>query len=844
MKYISSILLLVCVQFVYAQINIGGQTMPTDNYYTIKDYINTHLRKTTGMTHNEQASQGDHLYDRWLDYWADHIYADGTFPPADHAYQEMLHYKQLHLSNRRSINVLSHWKQIPVNYSSNAPGIGRVDRVDFNRTNPQHLYLSTPTGSLWESLDKGITWNPRTDQLPIIGLSDIVVDPHDTNILYIATGDGESNRDNPSIGVLKSYDAGTSWLTTGLNFTFTTGQKYTSRMEMNPTDPAQLLVATSVGIYRTADSGATFSNRKGGNFRDIKYMPMNGAICYAASSSTFYRSIDSGKTWAAVSAGITSNSDRTSIAVSDAAPARVYLLSGNYTTGLSGVYMSTDTGKTWTTQTTTPNILGYAPDGSDNFSQSWYTLAFAASPLDPNLLFAGGANVWTSTDAGITWNSVTSRFGGFGLPMVHPDIHELHFSPDGKDLYVACDGGLYHHVLNQSTWDYISNGLQNTQVYRIAVSENDTSIVMYGAQDNDVVVGKNGNWDGDNLNADGFGCAIHPTNSSILFGASQYGGINKSADQGTFWTALNIGNQNADWDAPYQLNMNNPNELFAGMDYFYHSTNGGVSWSQMGKLGSSSNLFKAFDFCKANTLVMYATYGVNGLFKTTNGGSTWSNQNSPDIAGVNIKSIAVHPTDPDRVWVTASGYRAGKKVFYSSDGGQSFSNISGTLPNISANTIAYQEGSNDIVYVGMDNGVYVYGDTLSDWLPFYDNLPNAIVKEIKIRYSTNELFAGTYGRGVWRSNLYGSTATGIHDIEQSNIVIYPNPVQDELIINSKDVPRSDAEIKLYTIEGQLIKEMESNELPIAIPCSDMATGVYIVTYEVGGTKTVRRFVKL
>jgi hypothetical protein len=375
---------------------------------------------------------------------------------------------------------------------------------------------------------------------------------------------------------------------------------------------------------------------------------------------------------------------------------------------------------------------------------------------------------------------------------------------------------------------------------------------MYGAQDNDVVVGKNGNWDGDNLNSDGFGCIIHPTNSSIVYGSGQYGNINKSTDQGNNWFQLNVGNTDALWDSPYKMNYNNPNELFAGMDHMYHSTNGGSSWSQLGNLGSTTRLFKDFAFCAASPQNMYAVYGSNSnitsnsVYKSTNGGTTWSLLTAPEVTGYNLKGIEVHPTDPLRIWVTVGGYRVGKKVLYSDDGGVSFYNISGSLPNLSANTVVYQKGSNDIIYVGMDNGVYVYGDTLTDWVPYYTNLPNAIVKELKIRYKTNDLFAGTYGRGVWRTNLYqNAVGVGIKDVESSTkVIVYPNPVGDELVIDTKDAPEGEAQIQIMDAMGQLILETEMDEPRLTIPCSQLATGIYFVSYTIGGSKTVRRFVKL
>jgi hypothetical protein len=237
---------------------------------------------------------------RWIDYWQDHVNPDGSFPAPDHTYQEMQRYRQTHpVAASRSTGHQADWHQLPVTYGPDAPGIGRVDRIDFNTTNPAHLYLSTPSGSFWESLDGGTTWRSRTDQLPIIGTSGIVVDPNDTNTIHLATGDGEANSDNPSIGVLqiprwRQYLASDraivhfhSWSAIYLTYTD------------EPHRSSQLIVAASNGIYRTMDSGVTWTNVQSGNFRDVRYMPRNRAVCYAATNTSFYRSVDSGKTWLA-----------------------------------------------------------------------------------------------------------------------------------------------------------------------------------------------------------------------------------------------------------------------------------------------------------------------------------------------------------------------------------------------------------------------------------------------------------------------------------------------------------------------------------------------------------------
>lgn len=846
MKYFSLLIISLFAHSCFSQTVIAGHSIPSSNFYVLKDYINTHLKHTGIIKHNEQSSEGDHLYDRWIDYWKLRVNPDGSFPTPDQNYREMQRYKLSHPDYLRS-GATSDWRQIPISYSSSPPGIGRVDRITVNPNNPAHLYISSPSGSLWESADYGTTWQVMTDQLPIIGLSGIIVDPIDTNTLYLASGDGEANMDNPSIGVLKSRDGGHTWSATGLSFTLTTGLNYISRIEMNPVNHLSMIVASSNGIYQTMDSGATWSLRTTGNFRDVKYMPGSGAICYATTSTDYYRSADSGSTWTVISypGSVSQCTDRISIGVSPAAPGNVYLLAGgpagSCTGGFVGLYASNDTGRTFYTKSTTPNILGYDPAGADNFSQSWYTLAFGVSPLDTLIMYAGGAYIWTTADGGLTWSSSQ----GYGL--THPDIHELKFTADGATLYSGTDGGVYHMTMGSGTWDYISNGLQNTQIYRIAVSEGDSTILMYGSQDNDVVIDVAGICDGSNLNADGFGCIIDPTNSSTLFGESEYGGINQSPDGGITWNLESLGSGGG-WDAPYKMNPHNHLELFAGMDYFYHSVDGGMSWMQLGTTNATT--IDQFAFSESNTQIIYATSFDNTqyaevLYKTTDGGSNWIALSPPTLYGVSVSYIDVNNTNPNELWVTAGSYVAGSKVYHSIDGGSTWTNISGTLPNLPANCITYQKNSNGILYVGMDNGIYVISDSLSDWLPYYTNLPNAIVKEIKIRYTTNDLFAGTYGRGMWQAKPYVHTkiVSGVADIAAEKFSIYPNPVKDELTIET-DISAGDAVIKIMDDAGRTVKQVNVNKEKISIPCADLSAGMYFISTEYNGSKAVQKFVKL
>jgi xyloglucan-specific exo-beta-1,4-glucanase len=79
-------------------------------------------------------------------------------------------------------------------------------------------------------------------------------------------------------------------------------------------------------------------------------------------------------------------------------------------------------------------------------------------------------------------------------------------------------------------------------------------------------------------------------------------------------------------------------------------------------------------------------------------------------------------------------------------------NISGSLPNVPVNTIVYEHGSEHRVYIGTDIGVFYRDDYFDDWLPYMTGLPNVMVHELEINYTSQKLVAATYGRGIWQSD--------------------------------------------------------------------------------------------
>jgi photosystem II stability/assembly factor-like uncharacterized protein len=146
--------------------------------------------------------------------------------------------------------------------------------------------------------------------------------------------------------------------------------------------------------------------------------------------------------------------------------------------------------------------------------------------------------------------------------------------------------------------------------------------------------------------------------------------------------------------------------------------------------------------------------GGGGVFRSSDGGKTWETVTGPlPLAQAALTSLAVSPTDPRRAWVTFSGYRDGNKVFATTDGGRTWTNISAGLPNLPANVVAAQKSPNNAVYVGTDVGVYYRDDRLNAWVPFTEGMPNVVITSLVVDDAGQRIFAGTYGRGIWRSDL-------------------------------------------------------------------------------------------
>ena len=736
-----------------------GNNKDVSFYEVQKDFYNFWKDKTPSR------SKGYKPFKRWESYMTERVYPSGNMNLPSSTYTNFMEWQKSDYSNKQSNNnslITSSWTEIGPIGSPSGPspytrtGAGRTTFVRFS-PDLATMYVGTPDGGLWKSTNDGLSWSTNTDFLGVIGCSDIAITPSNPNIMYLATGDIESDR--KSIGILKSIDGGNTWNPTSLTFTVQEGYKI-SKLLMDPSNSQKMIAATNTGIYYTTDGWQTNTfvdvNGEYPTLYDMELKPGNANTVYAAGTK-LYKSTDFGATWAQVTTGIpTTDIVRIALGVSPNNADYVYALIAKANSSFKGVYRSTNSGSSFSTMSTTPNLLGYAEDGNDTAGQGFYDLAIAVSPVDADYLVVGGINHWVSSNGGSSWVNTSVWDSG----EVHADVHDIYYLPNSGTTVFSCnDGGIFKSTDNGDLWTDISSNLAIGQVVGLGLSQTNSDFIVAGQQDNGTNLKTASSWT--NINGgDGGECFVDYTDNNTIYVQYVEGKYSRSDDGGLSVEPIQTGLPTGmDFYSPFKIDPNNHLKIYSGgTPVLYTSNNKGDLWSPLGA-SSGTGTIKDFVVAPSNSAIIY-TVQEDAISKSTNSGASFTNITTGLPTDASFKSITVSNTNPNKIWVTYSGFITTSKVFKSTDGGSTWTNISSGLPNLAINTVVYRNDSTqDEVYIGADIGVFTTSNTTSSWSSFMTGLPNVAVRDLEIYYPTNKLRAGTYGRGIWESDLSNEGAS-------------------------------------------------------------------------------------
>jgi hypothetical protein len=647
-------------------------------------------------------------------------------------------------------------------------GTGRFDRIAFHPTIANTFYVGAPSGNLWKTTNGGTSWTSVTDGLSNPGVAGIAISPTNGNIVYLLTGDGDSynsgflvfqfGSSRLSSGVFKSVDGGTSWLPTGTLFA---GDYEGHKLTVSSTNGNFLIAATNQGLYRTVDGGTAWQQVATGEYWDVKFKPGSDSVVYASTSSGIFYSNNGGRsgTWVAATTDFSvAAATRIELAVSANNTNYVYAIGGATPAAgqFTGIFRSTNSGVSYTRRSNTPNILGSEENGLDGNNQGNYDLGITAKPTDAEFVATCGLNVWVSSasngGSAMTWSTkYREGYAGAANKYIHPDVHAVAYNPLNTTLYACTDGGVYRSTDDGLSWTNITNGMVTSQFYGLGMRDADADgdgdgiAFLAGAQDNGMKYRPlSGSSVFDHvICCDGYGTAIDADDPNILYmniNSSYYKSTNAGVGttflfSGTFYGAIAL--DHLDPDTVYMGTTSGVRRSFNGF-----TTNSIV--------GAGTSTRRVLTTCPSNQARLYAS-GSTNVVRSEDRGATWVTKsgNPGWPAGANnVNDIEPLPTNSLEIYVALGGYTAGAKVVRSIDGGDNWTNWSGTLPNVPCYGLAV---ATEGVYVGTEFGVFFRGFSMTDWVPFYNDMPRVPVTELKVN-DNGFIYASTFGRGAWLSN--------------------------------------------------------------------------------------------
>ncbi len=650
---------------------------------------------------------------------------------------------------------------------------GRMLCLGFHPTNANIMWAGSAGGGLWKTTTGGtgapggINWTYVETGYPVLAVPAIAVHPTDGNTIYIGTGEVYNNsaaaaggtgaghirtfRGSYGIGILKTTDGGLNWNKV-LDFSYS-NLKGVADLVIDQLNPSIVYAATSDGIYRTINAGANWTLLPGLPVMaaDLCYKPGSSTVLYATfgnlgtSGAGIYKSTNADNTglptFTQLTNGLPSGIEgKIQLGVTAFDANEVYASIGNDPVTQDppeGLYKSVDNGASWTAMRTGTNSI--------ISNQGWYSHDVAIDPTTDQRVYWGELNLSRSTNGGSTFSTVSNWSSWFTTAFavgttaegssnyVHADIHRI-YATAANTVYMCTDGGIFRSTnmnLTTPTFIGLNGGLMTTQIYaNMGMSQQDEDFMVGGLQDNEGFVyqglpncKKIGNL------GDGFHSSVDPTNDQNCFTESYYLNAKKSTDKGVNWSsmsasaAVTLGNPPSEtvcFNAPLVIAPSNSAIMYAGSCKFKKSTNYGSTWSNMNSnlvLSNASAPIIYIAVAPSNPDYVYVSVAPGGtarsrLFKTTNGGTSFT-EITGSLPDRYYSYIAVDPTNVNRLVVTLSGFTplpTESNIYLSHDGGGSWSNLGGTgtsaLPEVPHNTVKFDPADRGAIYVGNDVGVF------------------------------------------------------------------------------------------------------------------------------------------
>jgi photosystem II stability/assembly factor-like uncharacterized protein len=494
---------------------------------------------------------------------------------------------------------------------------------------PNVFYIGVNNGGVWRTTDYGRTWKPIFDEQPTGSIGALAVAQSDPNVIYVGSGEGLQRPDlSVGDGVYKTTDGGKSWRHMGLR----DGQQI-GAIIVDPRDANRVFVAVlghpyganeERGVYRSTDGGEHWQKIL---YKDVDtgaialaFDPTNTQVIYAdmwaarqgpwengswqGAGSGLFKSVDGGNSWRQLTKGLPTFEQglgRIGFAIAPNDPTRMY--ANVDAPKLGGIYRSDDAGDSWTRVNSEARVWGRGSDFAE----------VRVDPKNKDIVYSANTSTYRSTDAGQTFHAWKGAPGG-------DDYHTIWINPDNPQIILlAVDQGATITVNGGESWSSWYN--QPTAQFYHVITDNEFPYWVYGGQQE----------------SGSIGTASRGDNGAISF---------------RDWRT--VGLEEYGYAAPDPLN---PNLIYGGKLSRFDKTTGQVQQIAPEAVRSGKYRFLRTAPVIFSTVDPHALYYAgNVLFKTTDGGMSWS-VISPDLSREKTDvpaSIGVYRT-PDMTTMARRG---------------------------------------------------------------------------------------------------------------------------------------------------------------------------------------------
>lgn len=664
-----------------------------------------------------------------------------------------------------------------------------IGDVTVAPSDPETVWVGTGDGfcsrssyagdGVYKSMDGGATWTN-------MGLRDthhiprIVIDPRHPEIVYVAAM-GHLFSANPDRGVFKTTDGGRTW-----EKVFYVDDKIgVIDLVLNPRNPNVLYAATyekrrlpwmyvnggpGSAIYKTEDAGKTWTKLgrglPGGRIGRI------GLDLYLNNPDVVYAVVENANTRPATPREIEQDRAR-------GQQPRERMIGGE-------VYRSDDGGATWAKMNS----------AEDNVSSKgpYYFSQIRVDPNNDKNLFITGVSLANSTDGGKTWNDLdwppkrlfASMFG---------DVRTLWIDPQNSDrIILGSDGGIFMSLDGGKTCVHHPN-LPLGENYAVGVDMEDPYNIYAGLQDHELWKGPStspnargitpGEWTAVG-NGDGMFAQVDPSDSRWLYTTMQYGGHFRVDQKLGIRTSIAPVRQSGQppyrflWCTPLLISPHNSRILFTGGQILLRSLDRGDHWQEISPDLSTNDIanilpssegglpggipFFAISSISESPLtpgVIWVGTSDGKVHLTRNGGATWTDL-TPGVAAAGgrvdayVSRVRASAHKEGRAYVAKNGFRNDDFrpfLFKTEDYGATWTPLTDGLPSEPINVVVEDALNPRLLFLGNDGGLFVSIDGGTTWVRMTSAIPRVPVHDLVVHPRENDLIVGTYGRGIFVTNI-------------------------------------------------------------------------------------------